>query len=95
MKFHVNMPGMAKGTPLEVMVLGPVKNGNVIELTDVQIENFRAAGVTVPDSGDMYAYTEAKTSTKDVRTTHLPGVEEVAEKERANSKSPAQTEGDK
>jgi hypothetical protein len=86
MKLHVNMPSYPKGTPLEVMGIGPVKNGDVIELTDVQVGALKSAGATVPTSGDMYVYTEAKESAeKEPRTTHLPGIEEVAEKERAKS----------
>lgn len=89
MKLHVNMPGYAKGTPLEVMGIGPVKNGEVLELNDVQVATLEANGMHVPSSGDMYVYQESKESApKEPRTTNLPGVEEIAEKERAKSAAP-------
>lgn len=86
MKLHVNMPSYPKGTPLEVMGIGPVKNGDVIELTDVQVGALEANGMNVPSSGDMYVYQEAKSSpVKEPKTTNLPGIEEIAEKERVKS----------
>ena len=88
MKLHVNMPGHPKGTSLEVMGLGEVKNGDVLELTDVQVAALETIGLKVPSSGDMYVYQESKATPKEPKTTNLPGVEEVAEKERAKSATP-------
>lgn len=88
MKLHVNFPTYPKGTELEVMGVGIVTNGSVVELTDLQENTLRDQGFDVPNDGDMYVYKEAETpKAAEPKTTNLPSIAEVAEKERSkNSK---------
>lgn len=86
MKFHVNAPAYSKGTEVEVPGLGIVTVGSTLDLTDVQVNGLRNQGYDVPEAGDMYLFKEEKPSeVKEPKTENLPGIAEVAEKERAKT----------
>lgn len=95
MKLQINMPDVEKGTELEVMYVGLVKQGDTVELTDSQVRAFEEAGYDM--SGDtMKVYNEAPVPAKgDIQATNLPGIEVVAEKERAKTTRKTSKEGDK
>lgn len=87
MKLHVNSPVYHKGQELEVMGVGTYPNGSTVELTDVQVDALRVQGFDVPSDGsDMYVYKEAEApNNAEAKTNNLPGIEEIAEKERAKT----------
>lgn len=86
MKLHVNSPVYAKGQELEVMGIGTYPNGTTVELTDVQVNALKSQGFDVPSDGDMYVYKEAEApKSAEAKTDNLPGIAEVAEKERAKA----------
>lgn len=88
MKLEINMPDVEKGTELQVMHVGTVKQGDTVELTDAQIANFRDAGYELSESGTMKLYQESSPPEEDeTQTTNLPGIEEVAERARKRTSS--------
>lgn len=98
MKLHVNMPDINDGEEVEVMHVGPVKNGSTVELTDSQVFSLRDAGYDVPSDGSAtiktYSPVEAD-KVVELKTTNLPGIAEIAEKERAKTARTTKKEGDK
>lgn len=95
MKLHINMPDVAKGTELEVMHVGLVKQGETVELTESQVAAFEEAGYDVSgDSMNVYNV-PAKTEEEEVKTTNLPGIEVIAERERAKTSRRSSKEGGK
>ena len=87
MKLHVNSPVYPKGQELEIMGIGTYANGSTVDLTDVQVDALKSQGIDVPsDDSDMYVYKEAEApKNAEAKTENLPGVAEIAEKERAKA----------
>ncbi len=98
MKLHINMPDVEKGTELEVMFVGLVKQGDTVELTDSQVRSFEEAGYDMSgDSADLYK-PASETKEAEVKTDNLPGIEVIADRERSKTSRKASTtksEGDK
>lgn len=97
MKLEINMPDVEKGTELQVMHVGIVKQGDTVELTDSQVAAFKDAGYDLPEGGTMKLYQEIPApKEEEAKTPNLPGIEVVAEKERAKTaRRSASKEGDK
>lgn len=97
MKLKVNMPDYKNGAVLEVMYVGPVENGSTIDLTDGQVAAFRNAGYDFTEGdGTIELYKEAdQPAQSEQKSTGLPGVEEVAERERKKTTRKTEKAGDK